>query len=111
MPKMSALKITTKRRERTPTPPGRYIAEDILGEFGLNQGELATALGVSRRTVNQLVQGRRGVTAAIALRLARLTGTSAAFWVNLQTAVDLWEAERREAEALKSIRPLSRRAA
>lgn len=111
MPKMFVSKTITNRRERPPTPPGQYIAEDILGEFDLTQGELAEVLGVSRRTINQLVQGRRAVTAEMAVRLAKLTGTSAQFWLNVQGAVDLWAAERKEAVSLKVIRPLSRKTA
>ena len=94
---------------RTPTqftPPGVFIAEDILGEFGLTQDQLAKALGVSRRTVNQLVNDKRAVTADMALRLGRLTNTSPQFWLNLQSAYDLARAQTTDAKALKAIKPL-----
>lgn len=78
--------------ENRPTHPGEFIREDILEEFELTQGELAERLGVSRRTINQLVNERRGITADMALRLGKLTNTTPQLWLNLQTAVDLWDA-------------------
>lgn len=79
--------------ENRPTHPGEFIREDILLEFDLTQGELAEELGVSRRSINQLVNERRGITADMALRLAKFTNTSPQLWLNLQTAVDLWDAQ------------------
>ena len=78
--------------ENRPTHPGEFIREDVLNEFGLTQTELAQRLGVSRRTVNQLVNGKRGLTADMALRLGQLTGTTPQLWLNLQMTLDLWEA-------------------
>jgi addiction module HigA family antidote len=98
--------IQTDKPSRPPTRPGLYIKEDILDEFGLTQAALADALKVSRRTINQLVNGKRAVTPEVALKLARFTGTSAEFWLNLQRAVDLWEAGQRTVGALAAIKPL-----
>ncbi len=78
--------------ENRPTHPGEFIREDILAEFGLTQAQLAEKLGVSRRTINQLVNEKRGITADMALRLAKFTNTSPQLWLNLQQAVDLWDA-------------------
>lgn len=78
--------------ENRPTHPGEFIREDILTEFGLTQGQLAEHLGVSRRTINQLVNEKRGISADMALRLAKFTNTSPQLWLNLQQAVDLWDA-------------------
>jgi addiction module HigA family antidote len=101
--------MTIKRKGEPrvrPTSPATFIREDILEEFDLTQEELAKALRVSRRTVNQLVNGKRGVSAEMALRLGRLTCTTAEFWLNAQRGVDLWDA-RRELEAeLALIEPL-----
>jgi addiction module HigA family antidote len=80
--------------ENKPTHPGEFIREDILEEFGLTQTALAEKLGVSRRTINQLVNEKRGVTADMALRLGRLTNTTPQLWLNLQMAHDLWEASQ-----------------
>lgn len=86
---MSCDQLTTVRR---PTLPGRFIQSDILDEYGLTQDQLAKRLGVSRLTVNELVRGRRAITANMALRLARLTGQDPDFWLSLQKIVDLWDA-------------------
>ncbi len=80
--------ISTNR----PTNPGEFIQEDILKELGLSQQQLATRLGVSRRTINQLVNGKRKISADMAIRLGKFTNTSPELWMNLQTHVDLWDA-------------------
>jgi addiction module HigA family antidote len=78
--------------ENRPTHPGEFVREDILAEFDFTQSELAERLGVSRRTINQLVNERRGISADMAIRLSKLTNTTPQLWLNLQTAVDLWDA-------------------
>lgn len=89
-----------------PTHPGVFIREDILIEFGLTQEELAHWLGVSRCTINQLVNGKRGITADMALRLGKFTNTSPQLWLKLQASVDLWDAMHTETEmVLETIQP------
>ena len=100
------MNITRRPIERAPTSPGEFVAEDILREYGLTQGELAKALGVSRRTINQIVNNRRSITADMALRLGRYTGTTAQFWLNIQVAWDLWHAKETAEKALNKIKPL-----
>lgn len=92
--------------QNAPVPPGVFIKEDILEEFHMTQGELAARLGVSRRTIHDLVNAKCALTAEMALRLARLTGTTAEFWLNSQRAVDLAQAERRLSANLQEISPL-----
>lgn len=92
--------------ENRPTHPGEFIREDILIELNLTQAELAEKLGVSRRSINQLVNEKRSVTADMALRLGKFTNTSPQMWLNLQTAVDLWDASQ-SAEALAHIQPFT----
>ena len=75
-----------------PTHPGEMLLEEFLVPLGLTQRELAARLGVSYPRVNELVQGRRGVTPDTALRLERLFGMEAQFWLNLQMAWDLYRA-------------------
>ena len=77
-------------RRRRPTHPGAILREDILPDAGLSQTELAELLGVSRRTVNEVVNERRPVTIDMALRLSRVFNTSPEFWLNMQQAVDVW---------------------
>ena len=100
--------IPRKIRRRPPTHPGIYIARGLLKDYGFTQQQLANELGVSRRTVNQLVNRQRGVSADMALRLGKLTKTSPEYWLNLQTAVDLWEAEAEAGRDLAAIKPLRR---
>ncbi len=90
--------------ETRPTHPGVFVREDILTELGLTQEELAHWLGVSRRSINQLVNGKRGITADMALRLGKFTNTSPQLWLNLQTSVDLWDAAH-TTNALDTIQP------
>ncbi|MBI2874261.1 MAG: HigA family addiction module antidote protein [Firmicutes bacterium] len=95
-------------RERTvrPTHPGEMLREDFLPDYGLTVSSLAKALGVSRQTVNELLRERRGVSPEMALRLSRLFGNTAEFWLNAQRAVDLWEASRALKATVERIRPL-----
>jgi addiction module HigA family antidote len=79
--------------KRRPTHPGEILREDFLPDYELTVTGLANALGVSRQSVNELLRERRAVSPEMALRLSRLFGNSPAFWLNLQRAVDLWEAE------------------
>ncbi len=80
--------------ETKPDHPGAFIQEYILDELHLTQEQLATLLSVSRRTINQLVNGKRKVTADMALRLGKFTNTSPELWLNLQMRLDLWEASQ-----------------
>lgn len=97
----------TGNRQRRPTHPGEPLREEFMPDYGLSVSELARALGVSRQSVNELVRERRAVSAEMALRLARLFGNSAGFWVNMQRAVDLWDAEQTIRAEIASIRPLA----
>ena len=81
--------ILTKRE---PVTVGEILVEEFIKPMGLTQGALAEAMGVQRKHVNELCNGRRGVTAATALILARVFGNSAEFWLNVQRRTDLWKA-------------------
>ena len=72
-----------------PPHPGETILEDILKPLGMSVNQLAKALGVAAARLNDIVRGRRGITADTALRLARYLGTSAEFWLGLQLEYDL----------------------
>ena len=100
-----ALKIPAHQ----PTRVGAMLKEEFLAPLGITQGELAKSMGVSRKTVNELCGNRRGVTAETALLLAKVLGTTAEFWLNLQLVNDLWLAEHNEvlAEKLERARPLA----
>lgn len=93
--------------KRKPTHPGEMLREDFLPDYELTVSSLAKALGVSRQSVNELLRERRAVSPEMALRLARLFGNSAEFWLNAQRAVDLWEAAQAIKDEVKHIRPLN----
>lgn len=73
----------------TPVHPGEVLAEDFLEPLGVTQHGLAVAIGVPPRRINEIVHGKRRVTADTALRLSRFFGTSERFWLNLQSRYDL----------------------
>ena len=95
--------------DRAPTHPGEMLTEEFLKPLGLSQLEAAKRLGVSYPRLNQIVKGRRGVTPDTALRLERLFGMDAQFWLNLQLAWDLYHAMHSpEAAAIRrEVRPLA----
>jgi len=90
-----------------PTHPGEMLLEEVLKSLGMTQTELAQRIGVSYPRVNELVHGKRGVTPDTALRLERLLGMEAAFWLNLQLAWDLYQVKRsRIAKEIAKVRKL-----
>jgi addiction module HigA family antidote len=90
-----------------PPHPGETIKEDYLLPLGMSVNRLATALGIGAARLNEIVRGKRGITADTALRLARCFGTSAEFWLNLQSLYDLRMAERRaRARIEREVTPL-----
>jgi addiction module HigA family antidote len=94
-------------KNRRPTTPGEVFLEEFLLPFGITQKDAAERLRISYPRMNEIVNGKRAVTPDTALRLAKFTGTTAGFWLNLQQAVDLWDAlHSDEAEELESIEPV-----
>lgn len=91
----------------SPVHPGEILAEEFLTPLGVTQYRLATAIGVPPRRINEIVHGRRGISADTALRLARYFGTSERFWLNLQGRYDLETEKDRLGEALAHIQPLA----
>jgi addiction module HigA family antidote len=80
--------------------------EDFLAPLGVTQHRLATSIGVPPRRINEIVHGKRRITADTALRLARFFGTTDRFWLNLQTRFDLEIEKDNLGPSLDSIRPL-----
>lgn len=78
-----------------------------MPDYGLSVASLASALLVSRQTVNDLLRERRALSPEMALRLSKLFGTSAELWTNFQRAVDLWDASRNIRNELDRIQPLN----
>ncbi len=82
------------RKKRKPTTPGEILHEEYLSPLGLTQKGLADHIGYEVKVINRLVNGRTGVTAPLALKLAAALNTSPEFWLNAQKAVDLYEASK-----------------
>lgn len=82
------------------------LREDFLPDYGLTVSRLATSVGVSRQTINELLRGRRAVSPEMSLRLARLFGNSPEFWLNAQRAVDLWDATQAIKNDVARIKPI-----
>lgn len=80
---------TTKRK---PSSVAEILVEEFLLPMQVTQGQLAEAMGISRRTINELCNNKRMVTVDTALMLSRALGTTAEFWLNLQQQNDLWAA-------------------
>ena len=87
-----------------PTHPGEMLLAEFLTPMGLTQRELADGICVPYQRVNELVNGRRGITPATALRLAKFFGTTADLWMNLQLRWDLYHARVAEARDLQRIK-------
>ena len=81
-------------KHRPPTPVGEILLEEFLKPLKLTQVQAADQMGVSVNRLNELIRGKRGVTADTALRLAKLLRTTPEFWLNLQNAYDLYEAKQ-----------------
>lgn len=86
-----------------PSHPGEMLLEEFLTPMGLSQRELAEGIRVPYQRVNELVNARRGITPATALRLAKYFGTTADLWMNLQLRWDLYHAQVAEARDLDRI--------
>ncbi|UGT53736.1 HigA family addiction module antitoxin [Nocardia asteroides] len=89
-----------------PVHPGEVLMDDFIEPLGITQHRVAVAIGVPPRRINEIVHGKRRITADTALRLGRYFGTSDLFWLNLQNRYDL-EIERDAiGDALAAIQPL-----
>ena len=126
MPTMSRSRTTTRERQgrtrldreaasrrlpthRPPTHPGEMLLEEFLKPLGMSQSAFTVRLGISFPRLNEIIRGKRGVTPDTALRLARVLGMSADFWLGLQQDWDLWHAMRsKRAAGIAELAPLGR---
>lgn len=92
---------------RAPTHPGQMLSEEFLKPMGLTQRELADSIHVPYQRINEIINGRRGITPSAALRLSKFFAVSPDFWLNLQLRWDLYFAQQAEADELNSINPVS----
>ena len=105
-PQIAMIRIPT---HRTPTHPGEMLLEEFLQPMGMTQRELSDAVNVSYQRINEIVNGKRGMTPSTALRLAKFFGVSADFWMNVQLRWDMYFAMQEEDEILKTIKPAAMR--
>ena len=91
---------------RPPTHPGEMLLEEFLKPMGITQQQLAREIRVPYQRVNEIVNQRRGLTPATALRLSKAFSNTPDFWLNLQLRWDLYRAQSKEAIILKEIQPL-----
>ena len=90
---------------RTPTHPGEMLLEEFLNPMGLTQRELADAIHVPYQRVNDIVNGRRGITPSTALRLAKYFNMTPDFWMNVQLHWDMYFAQQDEIKVFDTIQP------
>ena len=94
-------------KKRSPIHPGEVLLEEFIKPMNLSQNRLAIDIGVDARRINEIVLGKRSITADTALRLARFFGNSPQFWLGLQTQYDLDIAEDQLGKRLeREVRPL-----
>lgn len=90
---------------KNPPHPGRIIREECLPELNLKVGQAAEALGVTRQTLDKIINARGSVTPDMAIRLEKVFGSSAETWLRLQLAYDLAQARERQTEILATVHP------
>lgn len=103
---MSSSSTTTDANRIDPIHPGEILMEDFIEGFGITQNKLATAIGVPPHRINEIMHGKRGITADTAVRLAKYFGTTAELWMNLQSHYELRLERRALREQLENIVPL-----
>ena len=103
---MSNSSTITEENLIDPIHPGEVLMEDFIEGFGITQNKLAVSIGVPQRRINEIVHGKRGITADTAIRLARYFGTSEEFWMNLQSHYELRLERRVLRDKIAEITPL-----
>ena len=92
---MKNIKNSMRNPSRRPTHPGAILREDILPSLGISQAALAEYLGVSRLTVSEILLEKRAIGAEMSMRISKAIGGSPESWLQMQSAVDLWDVAQR----------------
>jgi addiction module HigA family antidote len=100
--KMERLRSQTRR----PSTPGEVLREITLPALGISQGEFAARLGVGRKTISEVLTGKRPVSPDLAHRLGRLLGNGPGLWLKMQSSVDMWDALHMDARKYQHIEPI-----
>jgi addiction module HigA family antidote len=98
-------------RQRRPTHPGELLREDVMPAASVTQAGLAKALGVSRKTISEIVLEQRPLTVDMAVRLGKFFKNGPALWLRMQQAVDLWDAIQANRANYEKIKPIKHRRA
>ena len=99
--------MSLRNPNRKPTHPGAILREEVLPALEMTQTEFAKRLAVSRLTVSELLHEKRGLSADLAIRLSKLTGTTPESWLRMQESLDLWELHRAKASEYAGIESLA----
>lgn len=83
-------------RKRMPTHPGKVFLEDVIKPLGISITKASEGLGISRKTLSEIVNGRCGLSPDVAVRIGKATNTSPESWLAMQTKLDLWKAMQKE---------------
>jgi len=92
-------------QRRKPTHPGEVLLEDVIKPLGITITEAAQDLGISRKTLSELIHGKCGLTPEMAVRIAKATNTSPESWLAMQTKLDLWNAIQDEPKDVIKFEP------
>jgi addiction module HigA family antidote len=90
---------------RRPTHPGEILLEDVIKPLGITITEAAQDLGISRKTLSELIHGKCGLSPEMAVRIAKATNTSPESWLAMQTKLDLWQAMQDEPKDVIKFEP------
>jgi len=97
------MKQASIQRRRCPTHPGALLREDVLPAMKVSVSEAAREMGISRQTLHRLLNESIGVSPEMALRLGKFCGNGPSLWLRMQASYDLWQAEQRIGNEVKSI--------
>lgn len=99
---MKDLQSIIEGREVRPAHPGAVLA-DIFEDMEINQTSFAKTVGVSRRSINEIIQGRRSITVDMAIRIGKALGNGPELWINLQQKIDIWDAMQANKEEYEKV--------
>ncbi|MEG4631400.1 HigA family addiction module antitoxin [Microcoleus sp. AR_TQ3_B6] len=105
---MKDIQNMIQERKVRPVHPGEVIS-DVLEDLEMTQTRFAEILGVSRRTVNEIVLGQRPITVDMAIRIGKALGNGPQLWLNLQQKVDIWDAVQKHSEEYEKVSTVAER--
>ena len=95
--------------KRIPAHPGQILKEEFLDELEISQTELASSLGTTFRTINEIINEKRNISTEIALKLSRYFGTSTELWLNLQNQFDIYKVYHKKKDTIEKVRPYKKK--